>query len=387
MKRVFFDMDGVLAQWQDGTPFEVVCSPGYFKNLPTEQNVLNAFRLLAAEESIDLHILSAVLPEAHNTAEKQEWLQNKLGGVVKQENIHFVPVTARKSEVLGGITKEDILIDDYSKNIQEWQEDGGIAVKMFNSSNGRSGKYYGAYTCTWLDPKQIAEDIMSVVSAAEEQTGTERELIPDGGVYIFEGGADPEKNRSKRLFGDGRTVYFPEKMNDGDVYMDESYMYVCLTKAQKHWTGSDIQVFVTNVVRTSYGPLRSHVCDRKVDSLFNTFRDCKRMEVPPAIPYGVENLRSAFHGCVALKEMPKIPETVKEMDGTFVNCKALEKAEAIPKTVRSMIKTFSGCSSLKGTLICHADPDYCGAALENTDITRIEGVCSEETKADLLATK
>ena len=34
MKRVFFDMDGVLAQWQDGTPFEVVCSPGYFKNLP-----------------------------------------------------------------------------------------------------------------------------------------------------------------------------------------------------------------------------------------------------------------------------------------------------------------------------------------------------------------
>ena len=52
-----------------------------------------------------------------------------------------------------------------------------------------------------------------------------------------------------------------------------------------------------------------------------------------------------------------------------------------------MIKTFSGCSSLEGTLICHADPDYCGAALEDTGITRIEGDCSEETKADLLATK
>ena len=44
-KKLYFDMDGVLATWQEGTPIETVCSPGYFANLPAEQYVVDARQL------------------------------------------------------------------------------------------------------------------------------------------------------------------------------------------------------------------------------------------------------------------------------------------------------------------------------------------------------
>lgn len=162
-KRLYFDMDGVLAKWQEGTPIETVCSPGYFANLPAEQNVVEALKLLAVKERIELHILSAVFDEPHNIADKLHWIKNNLGDAVKPENIHFVSNGTRKSLALGGIDKNDILIDDYSKNISDWIEDGGTTIKMFNATNGRTGKYYGSYTCTWLAPCQIADDILAVV--------------------------------------------------------------------------------------------------------------------------------------------------------------------------------------------------------------------------------
>lgn len=163
-KKLYFDMDGVLATWQEGTPIETVCSPGYFANLPAEQNVIDALKLLAKNDELELHILSAVFDEPHNIADKLHWIKVHLGDVVTPENIHFVSNGTRKSLALGGIDKEDILVDDYSKNISEWIEDGGTAIKMFNATNGRTGKYYGAYTCTWLAPRQIADDILAVVS-------------------------------------------------------------------------------------------------------------------------------------------------------------------------------------------------------------------------------
>lgn len=162
-KRLYFDMDGVLAKWQAGTPIETVCSPGYFANLPTEQNVVDALKLLAKKDELELHILSAVFDEPHNIADKLHWIKINLEGAIWPENIHFVSNGTRKSLALGGVDSDDILIDDYSKNISEWIEDGGTAIKMFNATNGRTGKYYGAYTCTWLAPCQIADDIMAVV--------------------------------------------------------------------------------------------------------------------------------------------------------------------------------------------------------------------------------
>lgn len=46
MKRLFIDMDGTLAEWQEGTPFEIVCENGYAANLPVNGNMVDATKSL-----------------------------------------------------------------------------------------------------------------------------------------------------------------------------------------------------------------------------------------------------------------------------------------------------------------------------------------------------
>jgi len=47
----------------------------------------------------------------------------------------------RKSEFIpGGITEYDYLYDDYNKNLEEWQQDGGFAIKCKNPINHKGEK-------------------------------------------------------------------------------------------------------------------------------------------------------------------------------------------------------------------------------------------------------
>lgn len=165
-----------------------------------------------------------------------------------------------------------------------------------------------------------------------------------------------------------------------------------------------------------------------VKNMRNTFFGCKSLLTAPAIPAGVTNMEGTFDGCEVLKtyagstaedgnfsgykipdgvkvlsfafgycelmeNAPWIPDSVTNMEGTFARCTALVKAPIIPANVKEMGNailgsgTFYGCTDLSGTLICHANPDSYYGVLKGTQITAIEGSCSEETKAALLATK
>lgn len=165
-----------------------------------------------------------------------------------------------------------------------------------------------------------------------------------------------------------------------------------------------------------------------VKNMRNTFFGCKSLLTAPAIPAGVTNMAGTFDGCEALKtyvgstaedgnfsgykipdgvmvlsftfgycelmeNAPWIPDSVTNMEGTFACCTSLVKAPIIPANVKEMGNaafgsgTFYGCTDLSGTLICHANPDSYYDVLRGTQITAIEGSCSEETKAALLATK
>lgn len=64
MKRLFIDMDGTLAEWQEGTPFEIVCENGYAANLPVNGNMVDATKSLVKlchKKGVEVFILSAVL--------------------------------------------------------------------------------------------------------------------------------------------------------------------------------------------------------------------------------------------------------------------------------------------------------------------------------------
>ena len=167
-KKLFVDMDGTLARWEDGTPFEIVCQPEYSVRLPQNGNVVTALRSLFEhhQDDFDIFVLSSVLDLPHAIPDKEKWLDMYCEYIDSYHRL-FVPYGMSKGkfvkEKFGILTGEDYLLDDYSKNIIEWTQEGGHPIKVFNGVNGKSLAYVGDYTCAWLNAEQICKDILTAM--------------------------------------------------------------------------------------------------------------------------------------------------------------------------------------------------------------------------------
>ena len=151
MARIFVDMDGTLAVWNAGKTIEEVYVPGYFSGLQPQDNVVQAMKSLAKAPGVEVFILSAVFADCpHVIGDKQQWLDKYLPEINVEHRI-FAPVpTPKPLAVPGGIRPGDILLDDYSKNLEEWCLAGGMGVKLLNGINHTRG--------TWTGPKVSKED-------------------------------------------------------------------------------------------------------------------------------------------------------------------------------------------------------------------------------------
>lgn len=132
----YFDMDGVIARWNEHASIEEVQSPGYFRHCEPEPSVIDLMHRLK-KEGYNVKILSAVYEDDHSASDKEYWIREH--GLSDIEHI-FVPYGENKNDY---INNENIavLIDDFGKNLTAWQKAGHIAVKFFNGINDRP-KYY-----------------------------------------------------------------------------------------------------------------------------------------------------------------------------------------------------------------------------------------------------
>lgn len=142
--RMFIDMDGTLAKWNN-VEFEQLFEKGYYRNLEPNWDLVDIVNKLISEGE-KIYVLSAYLPDsAYALEEKQEWLRQYLPDLSEYHQI-FVPYDTNKAEYLAKntpITKQDYLIDDYTKNLQEWQMYGGTGVKYLNGINHTKGTWRG----------------------------------------------------------------------------------------------------------------------------------------------------------------------------------------------------------------------------------------------------
>lgn len=74
--HLFVDMDGTLAVWKQAACFEDLLQPGYFRDLPPYQTVLDAVKILCnTKPELDVYALSAFMPEnPYAVSEKNAWL-------------------------------------------------------------------------------------------------------------------------------------------------------------------------------------------------------------------------------------------------------------------------------------------------------------------------
>lgn len=193
MKNLFVDLDGTLARHPDGTPFEVICQPGYATKLPQNGNMVSALRMINESitthnetcdesERVEIYILATVLDHPTAIQDKETWLSIYCE-FIDEEHQLFVPYGFKKAEfvkeLFGDLTQHDFLLDDYYEDLAAWAECGGHPIALFNGIDAKSVNYMTDYTCSWLNPMQIERDILNIVidSAADRLSDAVKALI------------------------------------------------------------------------------------------------------------------------------------------------------------------------------------------------------------------
>lgn len=133
--KIYIDMDGTIARFHDENLYlERMFEKGFFIDLKPFENAVYAIEQLVNDSTAEIFILSATVNSC-SLDEKQKWLDRYLPNIDKEHRI-FTSLNVPKSEAIGHrLTDKDILIDDYNKNLLEWQKAGGTSVKAKNNIN------------------------------------------------------------------------------------------------------------------------------------------------------------------------------------------------------------------------------------------------------------
>ena len=179
--RIFFDMDGTLAEWRNimfSTQIKkpedveraveklnrILTTKGYYYSLLPHTSLCESAEILSGKENTELYIITCVMPANETCSpeeEKRRWIKREVP-FIKEENIIIVPNGKNKTKyVPGGIKKGDVLVDDFTKNLREWEEAGGIGVKFLNEINEKKGTWRGNAVSIESSPEQIAEDLIA----------------------------------------------------------------------------------------------------------------------------------------------------------------------------------------------------------------------------------
>ncbi len=181
MKRIFVDMDGTLAVWNSGTPFEEVCSPGYFAGLAPQDEVVSAVKRILDQGGAEVFILSAVLSEyPWIIPDKNAWLDKHLPEIDRDHRVFACANAPKYIAVPGGVRAGDILLDDYTRNLLEWvSQPGAVGVKLLNGINHSHGTWDGPMVHMEDGTAAIVAALLTPVKEGKPDMGKEAEYNPD----------------------------------------------------------------------------------------------------------------------------------------------------------------------------------------------------------------
>lgn len=144
--RYFVDMDGTLARfYKDENCLRRMYERGYFENLLPYEKLVNDIRNLI-KCGRNVYILSKCVDTPYCAVEKIAWLKKYLPEINPEKIILIGDEMTKVEKVkqLGFADDVNILIDDYGKNLTEWETGlrNGVAIKVLNEINEKTNKTY-----------------------------------------------------------------------------------------------------------------------------------------------------------------------------------------------------------------------------------------------------
>lgn len=141
MKKIFLDLDGTLAK------FNV---PNALKRFETEKGFFAKLGAYKGIEKINemakqgnIYIISAS-PNMYTDLDKKKWIRKYLNNI-PTENIVLCRIGENKARKIENkynikIDKDCFLLDDYTKNLIEWETVGGTGIKRITTVSDNSTK-------------------------------------------------------------------------------------------------------------------------------------------------------------------------------------------------------------------------------------------------------
>lgn len=146
MKKLFLDMDGTLAMFNSkkNALKRFDNEKGFFASLKPFVNI-NTINQLVDNNIVEVFIISAS-PNEQADLDKKQWIDTYLPSI-KPENICFCRLGQNKAKIIKEQLNIDIdnncyLLDDYTKNLIEWNNSNGIGIKRLTSLANNSRKIW-----------------------------------------------------------------------------------------------------------------------------------------------------------------------------------------------------------------------------------------------------
>ena len=143
MRKIFLDLDGTIAKFNVKNALKRFDNEiGFFANLGAYKGTdyVNAL----AKSGV-IYIISAS-PNAQADKDKMTWIKKYLPNI-KEENITLCRLGENKAKIIEEkyniqIDKNCYLLDDYTKNLTEWESVGGVGIKRLTSVADNSRKIW-----------------------------------------------------------------------------------------------------------------------------------------------------------------------------------------------------------------------------------------------------
>ena len=159
MIKLFVDLDGTLARFNVRNALERFDKEeGFFANLLAYKGI-EVVNKLANE--IELFVISAS-PNEQADNDKMIWL-NKYLPNINNDNITICRLGQNKAQIIQDkynivIDNNCYLLDDYTKNLNEWESFGGVGIKRLTQVSDNSRKLWKGLTIKHL------KELLSIVS-------------------------------------------------------------------------------------------------------------------------------------------------------------------------------------------------------------------------------
>jgi 5'(3')-deoxyribonucleotidase len=145
MKRVYFDQDGVLAEYKVESTDVDYAREGYYSELkPTK--VVEYVNSLIKANIAEVYVIT-IYYKKPAFKEKDEWMSRYLPSLDSKHRIILPWGSSKPLEVekITGcrLSSNDILVDDHTPNCLDWQSFGGMAIKWINGINGNRNRFNG----------------------------------------------------------------------------------------------------------------------------------------------------------------------------------------------------------------------------------------------------